>query len=118
MKPYAHRRYRRAHRRGGLDRPRRAGAGHVSRVVRQPAVARADVRRGVRREILRLRYRELTPAAFFLKAAHGRLTDDLLSEQGGRVCAASLRALSRRHMPRRCTTRRTTGIRTTRLRRR
>ena len=34
------------------------------------------------REILRLRYRELTPAAFFLKTAHGRLTDDLLSEQG------------------------------------
>lgn len=34
------------------------------------------------RDVLRLRYRELTPAAFFLKVAHGRLTDDLLSEQG------------------------------------
>jgi hypothetical protein len=34
------------------------------------------------REILRMRYRELTPAAFFLKAAHGRLTDDVLSPQG------------------------------------
>ena len=34
------------------------------------------------REVLRLRYRELTPAAFFLKVAHGRLTDDLMSEQG------------------------------------
>jgi hypothetical protein len=36
------------------------------------------------REILRLRYRELTPAAFFLKTAHGRLSDDLLSPDGGR----------------------------------
>ncbi len=34
------------------------------------------------RDMLRLRYRELTPAAFFLKTAHGRLSGDLLSEQG------------------------------------
>jgi len=36
------------------------------------------------REILRMRYRELTPAAFSLKPAHGRLTDDVLSQQGCR----------------------------------
>jgi hypothetical protein len=39
------------------------------------------------REALRLRYRELTPAAFFLKVAHGRLTEDLLSEQGSAFAA-------------------------------
>ena len=36
------------------------------------------------REVLRLRYRELTPAAFFLKSTGGRLTQDLLSERGAR----------------------------------
>ena len=46
----------------------------------QLIAAQFDAARG--REILRLRYRELTPAAFFIKAAHGRLTDDLLSPQG------------------------------------
>jgi hypothetical protein len=39
------------------------------------------------REVLRLKYRELTPAAFFLKVGHGRLTDDLLSEQGNAFAA-------------------------------
>ena len=34
--------------------------------------------------MLRLRYRELTPAAFFLKTTGGRLTQDLLSEHGAR----------------------------------
>ena len=34
------------------------------------------------REILRVRYRELSPAAFFLKATGGHLTADMLSEQG------------------------------------
>ena len=36
------------------------------------------------RDLLRLRYRELTPAAFFLKTTGGRLTQDLLSEHGAR----------------------------------
>ena len=44
------------------------------------------------REILRLRYRELTPAAFFLKTAHGRLTEADLSEQGA--------LFARQHYPR------------------
>ncbi len=39
------------------------------------------------RDVLRLKYRELTPAAFFLKVAHGRLTEDLLSEQGSAFAA-------------------------------
>jgi hypothetical protein len=39
------------------------------------------------RDMLRLRYRELSPAAFFTKVAHGRLTDDLLSEQGSAFAA-------------------------------
>jgi hypothetical protein len=36
------------------------------------------------RDVLRLRYRELTPAAFFLKTTGGHLTQDLLSERGAR----------------------------------
>ncbi|HEY6598789.1 MAG TPA: hypothetical protein VIZ30_05735 [Pseudomonadales bacterium] len=39
------------------------------------------------RELLRLRYRELTPAAFFLKTTGGQLTEDLLSEQGAHFAA-------------------------------
>ena len=34
------------------------------------------------REILRVRYRELSPAAFFLKATGGHLNAEMLSEQG------------------------------------
>ncbi len=40
------------------------------------------------RDVLRLRYRELTPAAFFLKTTHGRLSGDLLSERGQSFAAA------------------------------
>jgi len=39
------------------------------------------------REALRLRYRELTPAAFFLKATGGRISDDMLTERGSRFAA-------------------------------
>ena len=40
------------------------------------------------REVLRLRYRELTPAAFFLKVdAAAASTDELLSEQGSAFAA-------------------------------
>src|SRR5690349_14664182 len=34
------------------------------------------------REVLRVRYRELSPAAFFLRTTGGHLTADVLSERG------------------------------------
>jgi hypothetical protein len=66
---------------GSIDRAALVPGMYLAWCVNLQLLAKQfDVAHG--REILRLRYRELTPAAFFLKAAHGRLTDDLLSQQG------------------------------------
>jgi hypothetical protein len=71
---------------GSIDRAALVPGMYLAWCVNLQLVAKAfDARHG--RDILRLRYRELTPAAFFLKTAHGRLTDDLLSEQGARFAA-------------------------------
>ena len=41
-----------------------------------------DFAREFERETLRLRYRDLSPGAFFVKVTGGRLSDDQLSERG------------------------------------
>ena len=68
------------------------------------------------RDMLRLRYRELTPAAFFLKIAGGRLTHELLSEHGSAfrrsITTRSIAAKTAASLYRR---RKTIGIPTTRL---
>lgn len=42
----------------------------------------AEFARDFEREMLRVRYRDLSPGAFFVKATGGRLTEAQLSEQG------------------------------------
>jgi hypothetical protein len=66
---------------GSIDRAALVPGMYFAWCVNLQLIARAfDAAHG--REILRLRYRELSPAAFFLKTAHGRLTEADLSEQG------------------------------------
>ena len=68
---------------GSIDRAAMVPGMYLAWCVNLQLVA-ADFAAAHDRDVLRLRYRELTPAAFFLKATGGRLTDDLLSEHGAR----------------------------------
>ena len=69
-----------------------AAAGAIERAALVPGMYLAwcvnlqlvsvEFSREFEREMLRLRYRDLSPGAFFVKATGGRLADDQLSERG------------------------------------
>jgi hypothetical protein len=69
-----------------------AGAGAIERAALVPGMYLAwcvnlqlvstDFAREFERETLRLRYRDLSPGAFFVKVTGGRLSEDQLSERG------------------------------------